>query len=242
MRRVFYCCATCFGLTPEGLFVRVALQYRYNAIVCWRTTCLCPDYCPQYGWRHVGSSSRSKLARRPVCVTLSMSLTRNLFSLCPGQASPLPRRGIDTPTRSETDDGAALLYVYIASCPNQLLHRRSRLAECCIRAESGQFGSALGTIECCATVYAPPDRRRLAPLHYPLLALAAKGVELRPVTGATRAIPRRSQGVRLGRSPPRRGPSGASRSDGLQPQSLRPWSTITTAQSGLASPSRCQSS
>ena len=40
-------------------------------------------------------------------------------------------------------------------------------------------------------------------------------VQRRPVAGARRAIPRRIHGARL-RSPPRRGPSGASRSDGQE--------------------------
>jgi hypothetical protein len=71
-------------------------------------------------------AARSYLARRPECVTTGVCDVVDLFDAkrlptAAGAVSPLPRRGIDTPTRSITEDQAgALPYVNIAGWPNQL--------------------------------------------------------------------------------------------------------------------------
>jgi hypothetical protein len=71
----------------------------------------------------------------------------------------------ETPTRETPTMAVAVL---VSEGYAGLLPPHTVLRTCCAR-------GGLGTIKCCATVYAPPDRRGLAPLDLSLIRARSQG-------------------------------------------------------------------
>jgi hypothetical protein len=91
------------------------------------------DHYAQRSWhsKHVGKLVAAEIEVGPttdVCEVVDVFDAKSLLTAV-GPVSPLPRRGTDTPTRSETEDetGSAVVREN-RGCPNHFLQRRSRLA------------------------------------------------------------------------------------------------------------------